>query len=128
MFNESNRPPFAWFCFWTDAEKEAYANERKARSKPFISFPINSEPYSKAYYGSKEWANSILKIGIAECNNVGRVEFARLQEIFYIMRVLSENGYEWQARRLRNHYHLAIKRGRFTSRRLDSLSKREEDS
>ena len=64
-----------------------------------------------SYYGSREWANSVLKIGIGECKNVGRVEFARLQEIFYIMRVLSEYGFEWQARRLRNHYHLALKRG-----------------
>jgi len=62
-------------------------------------------------YCSKAWANSILKIGIADCKNKPRVESARLQEIFYIMRVLSERGFEWQARRLRNHYHLAIKRG-----------------
>jgi hypothetical protein len=66
-------------------------------------------------YGSVVWANFILRLGIAECNNVDRVGFARLQEIFYIMRVLSEHGYEWQARRLRNHLHLAMKKGRFTA-------------
>ena len=79
------------------------------------------------FYGSKDWANSLLKIGIQACNENHRVESSRFQEIFYCMRILSEHGYEWQARRLRNHYHLAVKRGRFTAERseADSLSVRE---
>ena len=82
------------------------------------------------FYGSKKWANTLLKIGIHQCNNEGRVKSARLQEIFFIMRSLSEYGYEWQARILESQYFFAIKRGRFTARgaRADSLSKREEAS
>lgn len=91
----------------------------------------NSEIKTLPYYGSKTWANELLRLGIAECKNVERVKFARLQEIFYCMRELSENGYEWQARRLRNHYHLALKKGCFTDERAresDSQHKVEEDS
>jgi hypothetical protein len=62
-------------------------------------------------YGSIAWANLVLRLGIAECKNVGRVEFARHQEILYCIRILEKAGFWWQARRLRNHYHLAIKKG-----------------
>jgi hypothetical protein len=90
--------------------------------------PIVESP--SFFYGSKSWANFILKLGIAECNNINRVGFARLQEIFYYMRILSEAGFEWQSQRLRNHYHLAVQRGRFTVEQgeTDSLEKREEAS
>jgi len=43
------------------------------------------------------------------------------------MRVLSEAGFEWQARRLRNHYHLACKRGRFTAERSEADSSKGGD-
>ena len=66
---------------------------------------------SGSYYGSKKWANSVLSLGIAECNNVNRVESARFQEIFYCLEILEEAGFVWQAARLRNHLHLAVKKG-----------------
>jgi len=75
-----------------------------------------------SYYGSKDWANFVLKIGIAECNNVGRVEFARHQEILYYLRILEKAGYRWQVDRLRNHYHLAIKKGLLQIRRSDPIN------
>lgn len=71
-------------------------------------------------YGSVAWANLVLRLGIAECNNVGRVEFARHQEILYCIKILGKAGYWWQSERLRNHYHLAIKKG------LLQLSKRAD--
>ena len=79
-------------------------------------------------FGSREWANSLLRLGIAVCNNVDRVEGSRLQELFYIMRVLSEYGFEWQARRLRNQYHLALSRGRFTARVARADSRKSEEA
>jgi len=66
---------------------------------------------SSPYYGSKDWANSVLRLGVAECNNVDRVESARLQEVFYCLEVLEEAGFAWQVARLRNHLHLAVKKG-----------------
>lgn len=66
-------------------------------------------------YGSIAWANFILRLGTQECKNVRRVESARRQEIIYIIRSLEEEGYFWHFARLRNHYHLAIKKGLFSS-------------
>lgn len=78
---------------------------------------MNSRADSKVilWYGSKGWANAVLRWGIRETKNVDRVESARLAEILYFIKVLSKNGFEWQSCRLRNHYHLALKKGYFTS-------------
>jgi len=76
----------------------------------------------KFYYGSKDWANSILRLAIAELKNENRVLFARQQEIFYFLHELEVYGYWWQVARLRNHINLAIKQGRFTARRADHFS------
>ena len=65
------------------------------------------------FYGSKEWANRVLKIAIAEVNNSGRVLSARQLEVFHYLHELERFGYWWQVARLRNHIHLAIKQGRF---------------
>lgn len=68
-----------------------------------------------------------MQSGIKECNNIDRVGFARLQEIFHYISILSEAGFEWQARRLRNHYHLAIKKGHFTAERSEADSSKGVD-
>ena len=80
------------------------------------------------YYGTKEWANSILSIAIADVYDTVRVLPARQVEIYHILRELEKYSYWWQAQRLRNHINLAIKTGRFTARSADSLSKGEEAS
>jgi len=54
------------------------------------------------YYGSKEWANSCLKIGIQECLNFDRVRAARLSEIDYFIKELQAQGWPWQSRILRS--------------------------
>jgi hypothetical protein len=80
-------------------------------------------------YGSKEWANSVLRIAIHELKNTDRVLAARQLEIYYFLGELERFGFKWQVARLRNHIHLAVKQGRFTaSREADSLLKREKAS
>ena len=54
------------------------------------------------YYGSRAWANYILKLGIAECQNHEREPSSRRQEIFYYLDVLLNAGWEWQAKILRH--------------------------
>lgn len=61
--------------------------------------------HRKAFFGCKEWANAVLKIGIKECYNHKRVASARQIEIISFIQSLEECGYWWQAERLRNHYH-----------------------
>jgi len=84
----------------------------------------------KPYYGSKEWANFVLVSCIEELNNVERNLSARRTEVFYYLRELEFHNYWWQVARLRNHIHLAIKKGTFTAEHgeADSLLKREEAS
>ena len=65
----------------------------------------------RVWYGSKAWANWILKNGIKELKNKGRPESARLLEVIYYLKALTAEGFDWQAERLRNHWHLAIKNG-----------------
>ena len=88
------------------------------------------EPNNFSYYGSKEWANSVLRLAIQELKNSARVLSARQLEIYYFLGELEAYGWIWQAKRLRNHIHLAIKKGTFTAERseADSLLKREEAS
>ena len=63
------------------------------------------KPVGWMIYGSKEWANEILKIGIKECKNIGRVGWARYYEILYYIRLLNNNGFWWQSRCLRFWMH-----------------------
>lgn len=70
-------------------------------------------------YGSKDWANSVLRLAIQELKNIDRVLSARQLEIYYFLHELERLGFKWQVARLRNHINLAVKEGRFTSRRLD---------
>lgn len=66
-------------------------------------------------YGSKGWANIVLKLAIEELKNTDRVLSARQLEIFYFLGELERFGWRWQSARLRNHINLAIKQGRFSS-------------
>jgi hypothetical protein len=79
-----------------------------------------------SYYGSKDWANSVLKIAIAEVKNSQRVLSARQLEVFYFLDELRKYGWSWQVARLRNQINLAVKNGSFTSRRLDPLKREGE--
>lgn len=76
------------------------------------------------YYGSKAWANSVLKLAIKELKNKDRILSARQLEVFYFVGELKKYGWSWQVDRLRNQINLAIKNGTFTTRRVDP-SKRE---
>ena len=115
----SARLPYRWFNFWSEAEKQAFKDEKLARVKPFVS-PLVFEGTSPLYYGSKNWANHILVYCIEELNHVERNLSARRIEVFYFLRELEFYGWKWQADRLRNHINLAIKRGRFTLERSES--------
>lgn len=72
------------------------------------------------YYGSREWANSVLVYCIEELNNVGRDLSARRLEVFHFLDELESYSWWWQARCVRWHLNLAIKRGRFTLERSES--------
>lgn len=76
----------------------------------------------------KKRINYLLREGIKELKNVDRVLSARQLEIYHYLDEFERLGFWWQAKRLRNQIHLAIKQGRFTARSADSLSKREEVS
>ena len=80
----------------------------------------NIKEVSVSYYGSKDWANSVLRIAIGELKNKDRVLSARQLEIFYFLGELEAYGFVWQAKRLRNHIHLAIKKGMFTAERSEA--------
>lgn len=56
-------------------------------------------------YGSKAWANLCLRAGIRELKNLNRDPGARKHEVLVIARALEENGFWWQAKTLRSHYH-----------------------
>jgi len=75
-----------------------------------VDFRLKMLP-SDSYYGSREWANSVLRLAIQELKNKDRVLSARQLEVFYFLGELESYGFVWQARRLRNHVHLAIKKG-----------------
>lgn len=92
----------------------------------------DSEIKTLSYYGSKDWANAVLRLTIQELKNTDRVLSARQIEIFHFLHELEKCGYWWQVVRLRNHIHLAIKqdRFRFTAERseADSRAGSEEPS
>jgi len=80
-------------------------------------------------YGSKSWANQILRQGIQECKNRDRDRASRLQLIAYYLRVLQENGFWWQYERLRNQVYLGYKKGLFTvPAGTDPPTRREEEA
>lgn len=54
---------------------------------------------------SKEWANDLLRSGIRELKNKGRDRKARFLEVITYIGLLMEEGFWWQAERLRNHLH-----------------------
>jgi hypothetical protein len=66
------------------------------------------------WYGSKSWANWVLKVAIHEINNVDRDLSARRIEVHHILKELDEKGFKWQAARLRNHINLAAKKRIFS--------------
>ena len=60
-----------------------------------------SHAVDSGYYGSKKWADELLRIGIASIRDVKRVPESRLIEFVYQVRLLEEHGYRWHARILR---------------------------
>ena len=61
------------------------------------------------YYGSKPWANSLLRIAIADCRDLARESSSCNLEILYIKRILIRNGFVWQATILGYHYNLRLR-------------------
>jgi hypothetical protein len=57
------------------------------------------------HFGSKAWADELLKIGIASIRYISRVPESRLQEFVYQSRLLSEQGFTWHAYVLRAWAH-----------------------
>jgi hypothetical protein len=54
-------------------------------------------------FGSKEWANFLLREGIKELKNKNRAVSGRFVEVLALISLLIDEGYWWQAERLRNH-------------------------
>ena len=89
---------------------------------------MSSQVINFPEYGSKGWANIVLKLAIADLNDTDRVLSSRQLEIFYFLGELERFGWRWQSARLRNHINLAIKQGRFTARRADYDKDRGDSS
>jgi hypothetical protein len=77
-------------------------------------------------YGSKSWANELLRIAIAELKNTDRVLSARRFEVFAILNSFKEHGFWWQEARLRNQINLAIKKKQFSFTELSSSDVNQE--
>lgn len=56
-------------------------------------------------FGSKAWADQLLKMGIASIRDLKRVPGSRLQEYVYQSRLLEEQGFSWHAMCLRAWAH-----------------------
>lgn len=56
-------------------------------------------------FGSKAWADDLLRIGIASIRDLKRVPGSRLQEYVYQSRLLEEHGFSWHAMCLRAWAH-----------------------
>lgn len=54
-------------------------------------------------FGSKDWANELLRSGIKELKNENRAKSGRFCEVIAYIHLLLEAGCWWQAARLRNH-------------------------
>jgi hypothetical protein len=80
---------------------------------------------TKKQIGSKDWANSLLTSGIKECKNDNRAWAGVIVHVLYYVHRLEEAGYWWQARRLRNHMHLAKRRRRLAA--LKELTSQERE-
>lgn len=53
----------------------------------------------------KQWANELLSSGVVALKQTERVLSSRLIEVRYYLERLDEEGFWWQAKRLRNHLH-----------------------
>jgi len=62
--------------------------------------------FSDVGFGSKAWANKLLRDGIKELKNTNRACSGRFCEVIVYIGLLLEHGYWWQATRLRNHLYL----------------------
>jgi hypothetical protein len=60
------------------------------------------------HYGSKAWANFMLRDGIAVLKESRRVPGARISEVIAKIDMLDEAGYWWQARILRSWLHRCL--------------------
>ena len=86
-------------------------------AKHYYTKPLNSCPdyrffdqnHPKLYFGSVEWANNVLRSGIAELHNRDRVKSAIIQEVSYYLKLLHEKGFWWQERTLESHLYLFFK-------------------
>ena len=117
------RLSYAWFGFWSEAEKESFKAEKLAKSKPYVNAnPVLPQGTSPLFYGSKNWANHILVYCIEEVNHVDRSIKGRRPEVFHFLKELEFYGWYWQAKVLRHHINLAIKKRVFSRRRLSSSS------
>lgn len=56
-------------------------------------------------FGSKAWANALLRIGIKDLQDMERPSGSVQAEVLYQIGLLYEKGYWWQAKVLRSHYH-----------------------
>ena len=59
----------------------------------------------KTYFGSKEWANELLRRGIIELRNENRARIGVFVEVNYYLWLLEEYGFWWQRARLLNWVH-----------------------
>ena len=57
------------------------------------------------WFGSREWANELLKRGIKELQNEKRARIGVFVEVNYYLWLLEEYGFWWQLARLRNWIH-----------------------
>ncbi len=65
-----------------------------------------------SFYGSKEWANDILRAGIRELRNRDRARSGRIVEALAYVDLLVDWGWWWQARILQAWIH-RFQRGDF---------------
>lgn len=61
-------------------------------------------------FGSKGWANKLLVIGIKTLQDLERPKGSVSGEILYQIGLLYEQGFWWQAKVLRAHYHIYLAR------------------
>jgi hypothetical protein len=86
---------------------------------------IEAHP-GEIYYGSKSWANHMLRHGIKLLKDDERDEKATVLEVIISIRMLKEAGFPWQAERLGNWLHRDRRRRLRLSR--EAIAERREAS
>jgi hypothetical protein len=67
-------------------------------------------------FGSKRWANALLVMGIKTLRDLERPRGSVSQEVLFQIGLLYEQGFWWQAKILRSHYHVYLHRLRLQGR------------